>query len=189
MPRPLQHSRELAQPRNLFELRLISWPSELRLTQGASIAVTGLGLQLWVDGQHIDEPHPIDLLLLVQSLHQSGWFDIFTCGCGVGACAGIVEGIEVTHEMGMVRWSLRRPQSAGSLSDSMVSNWEKTAIPVIYKFERRQMIAAIQKCLQEISALVDGDLIRFDWCVNGPSIQEILNIDPSNPVYEILSDE
>jgi hypothetical protein len=64
---------------------------------GGTIAKTGLGLEIWVDGQHIDEPHPIDLLLLVQSLHESGWFEIFTCGCGVGGCAGIVDGIQVTH--------------------------------------------------------------------------------------------
>ena len=25
--------------------------------------------EIWVDGQHLDEPHPIDLPLLVQSLH------------------------------------------------------------------------------------------------------------------------
>ena len=189
MPEAMQLSRELAQPRNFFGLRLTSWPYEQRLTFAGSIAKTGLGLEIWVDGQHLDEPHPIDMLLLVQSLHESGWFEIFTCGCGVGGCAGIVEGIQVTHDAGLVTWSFRRPQSAGNLSDSAVSDWEKTADPVVFKFECRQMVEAIQNCLREISTLVDGDLSRVDWYVNGPSIQEVLNIDPNKPVYEILGGE
>ena len=35
--------------------------------------------EIWVDGQHLDEPHPIDLPLLVQSLHVPGCYEIFPC--------------------------------------------------------------------------------------------------------------
>lgn len=180
---------ELAQPRNFFELRVISWPCEQRQTVGASVAMTGLGLEIWVDGQHLDEHHPIDLPRLVQSLHEPGWFDISTCGCGVGACAGIAEGIDVRHEMGVVRWSFRRPQTVGSLSDSAVNVWEKTAVPIVFNFERRQMVTAIQKCLHEIADLVAGDLSRFDWYVNGLSTKEILSINPHKAFYEKLGGE
>jgi hypothetical protein len=143
MPEAMQPSCDLIQPRNFFELRLTSWPYEQRLTVGGTIAKTGLDLEIWVDGQHIDEPHPIDLLLLVQSLHESGWFEIFICGCGVGGCAGIVDGIQVTHNTGLVQWSFRRPQSAANLLGPALSEWEKTAVPVVLTFEWTQMVNAL----------------------------------------------
>ena len=185
MPEAMQLSRELAQPRNFFELRLTSWPYEQRLTFAGSIAKTGLGLEIWVDGQHIDEPHPIDLLLLVQSLHESGWFEIFTCGCGVGGCAGIVDGIQVTHNTGLVQWSFRRPQSAANLLGPALSEWEKTAVPVVLTFERAQMVKAIDDYLDAVRALVGVEPSKFEWPVHGLFVQDVVNIDVSKPFYDI----
>lgn len=119
MPENLPLSLDLAQAAscaierqafNHFALRLADGVAEgQRLDGGKSTLFTGI----WVDGKHIDEPHFVDLPLLVQSLHVPNWYEIFTCGCGVGGCAGIVDGIQVSHDGGLIRWSLRRPQSAG----------------------------------------------------------------------------
>ena len=185
MPEAVQPSCDLIQPRNFFELRLTSWPYEQRLTVGGTIAKTGLDLEIWVDGQHIDEPHPIDLLLLVQSLHESGWFEIFTCGCGVGGCAGIVDGIQVTHNTGLVQWSFRRPQSAANLLGPALSEWEKTAVPVVLTFEWTQMVNAIQDYLDAIRSLVRAEPSRFEWPVHGLSVSDVVKIDPNKPFNDI----
>lgn len=109
-------SRDLAQTSRFFELRLKARFPEGCLTD----EVTVLCSEIWVGRQHLDEPHRIDLPLLVQSLHESRWFDIFTSGCAVSGCAGIAEGIQgiqVTHEAGLATWSFspatKRRQSHG----------------------------------------------------------------------------
>jgi len=171
---------------NQFELRLADGVSEGKnLTDGT---IT-LDSEIWVDGQHLDEPHFIDLPLLVQSLHVQGQYEIFTCGRGVGGCAGIVDGIQVTHEAGLIRWSFRRPQSAGNLLDPALSEWEKTAVPVALTFERAQMLSAIQTYLDRVRALVGNRLHRFGWPVHGLSVQDVLKIDPNRPLYEIRDEE
>ncbi len=169
-------------PYNRFELRL-----EEGVAQGKTLSDGKIVLfsEIWVDGQHLDEPHPIDLPLLVQSLHVPGCYEIFTCNCGVGGCAGIVEGIQVTHDAGLVCWSFRRPQSAGNLMDPALSAWEKTAKQVTLTFDRAQMVYAVQACLETVRALVGDDPGKGDWPVYGLSVQDVLKIDPSKPFYEI----
>ena len=173
MPENLKHA---------FELRLRDG-----LAQGKTLTDEKIVLhsQIWVDGQHLDEPHAIDLPLLVQSLHVPGWYEIFTCSCGVGGCAGIVEGIEVTHDAGLVCWSFRRPQSAGDLTGSALSAWEKTATPVTLPFDRAQMSNAIHAYLETVRAVVGEDPGKFAWPVCGLSVQDMLKIDPNKPFYDI----
>ena len=174
------------QPCNCFELRLQDGVAQGRHTTDGKIT---LHTEIWVDGQHLDEPHFIDLPLLVQSLHVQGWHEIFTCGCGVAACPGIVDGIHVTHDAGLVRWSFRRPQSAANLLDPALDEWEKTAVPVDLTFERTQMLNAIQAYLDAVRALVGDEPGKFDWPVCGLSVQSVLKIDPRQPFYEIEGGE
>ena len=96
---------------NQIELRLKDGVAQGQCLTGGKIM---LHSEIWVDGKHLDEPHFIDLPMLVQSLYEQRRFDIFTCECGVGMCAGIVDGIEVKHESGLVHWSFRRPLAAST---------------------------------------------------------------------------
>lgn len=182
MPEKPPRSLDLEQPCNHFELRL-----EDGVAQGKHLTDGKITLysEIWVDGHHIDEPHFIDLPLLVQSLHEQRWFEIFTCGCGVGGCAGIVDGIQVTHHADLVRWSFRRPQSAGNLLDPALSEWEKTAVPVVLTFERAQMVKAIDDYLDAVRALVGVEPSKFEWPVHGLFVQDVVNIDVSKPFYDI----
>lgn len=41
---------------------------------------------------------------LARSIHKNGEFFIITCHCGVAGCAGIRQGIEVTHAKNQVSW-------------------------------------------------------------------------------------
>ena len=182
MPENPQLSLDLNKPCNHFELRLEDGVAQGKHLTGRKITLYS---EIWVDGNHIDEPHFIDLALLVQSLHEQRWFEIFTCGCGVGGCAGIVDGIQVTHRTGLVQWSFRRPQSAGNLLDPALSEWEKTAVPVVLVFERTQMVKAIEDYLDAIRSLVRAEPSRFEWPVHGLSVSDVVKIDPNKPFYDI----
>lgn len=128
----------------MLKKRSISDPAmacifELRLKEGVvegKYCVSGkntLHSEILVHGKRLDEPHFIDLPLLVQSMHEQRWFDIFTCGSGAAGCAGIVDGIKVIHDKGLLRWSFRQPLAAANLWDELVlEEWEKTAVPIIF---------------------------------------------------------
>lgn len=166
---------------NLFELRLEDGVAQGQTLSGGKIVLFS---EIWVDGQHLDEPHPIDLPLLVQSLHVPGCYEIFTCNCGVAGCAGIVEGIEVTHDAGLVRWFFRRPQSVSTLNPPSFDAWEKTAKRITLTFDLAQMVHAVQTYLETVRALVGNDPGKGDWPVHGLSVQDVLKIDPNKPFYE-----
>lgn len=163
------------QAKNTFELRLIDE------TSGAT---TDLDAEIWVDGQLIDEPHCIDLPQLVHSIHEPGWYEIFTCGCGVGGCAGIVEGIHVTHVDRTIQWCLRRPQSAGNLLEPALSKWEASAVPVSFEFEKRQMLAALETFLETVRVRLGSSQEHFEWAVHGFYIQDLLRLDPYKPYFD-----
>lgn len=165
---------------NRFELRLKDGVSEGKdLTNGKVM----LHSEIWVDGKFLDEPHFIDLPKLIDSIYAEGWCDIFTCSCGVGMCAGIVDGIHVTHHDNLIRWSFRRPQSAGDLLDPAVSEWEKLAIPIELNFDRSQMLSAIQAFLDKARSVIGSEPQRFAWPVHGFDVCALLSIDPSEPYY------
>ena len=171
---------------NQIELRLKGGVAQGQCLTGGKIK---LHSEILVDGKHLDEPHFIDLPMLVQSLHESGRFDIFTCGCGVGPCAGIVDGIEVQHASGLVRWLFRRPLAADSLLDPELSEWEKTAVPVSLTFDRTQMVSAIETYLDTVRTLVGDESSKFGWPVYGLSVQDVLKIDPRKPFYAIRNED
>lgn len=168
------------EPLNRFELRLKDGVAEGKSLCDGAIS---LDTEIWIDGNHLDEPHSIDLPLLIDSCHIERWYGIFTCGCGNAGCAGIVDGIHVTHQKAedLIRWSLRLPQSAGSLVDPDLSHWEKTAIPVDFAFDRTQMINAINTFLDEVRSLVGAHPERFSYPIHGHAVQDILTLDPDHP--------
>ena len=83
------------------------------------------------------------------------------------------------------RWFFRRPQSAGSLIDPALSEWEKTAKPVTLTFERTQMLNAVGAYLEMIRTTVANDAVKFCWPVYGLSVQDVLKMNPNQPFYEI----
>lgn len=166
---------------NRFELRLAD------RCAGEACRIRGqisLDAEIWVDGELLDEPHFIDLPQLVHSLHVAGWYEIYTCGCGVGGCAGIVEGIHVTHREGLIDWSFRRPQRAGNLLAPALSEWERTAVRVSFTFDKAQMLAAIEAFLDAVRAKVGTKPERFSWPVHGFYIADLLRLDPTKPYFD-----
>jgi hypothetical protein len=172
---------------SMEEIRERGQRFELRLSEKRLLAApdrdgqVSLFPEIWIDGQHLDEPHPIDLPLLVQSLHESSSYDIFTCNCGNALCAGIPEGVEVRHNGVGIRWSLKRPQSAGSLVDPAYSDWEKSSVSVEYTFLRGQMIQAVDACLDRMRTLVLANSNGYYWPVYRFDAPTLMLIEAGHP--------
>lgn len=52
----------------------------------------------------INDLEYVDLLHLRSSLDENGTFFIWTCSCGAPGCAGLFEGVRVTHSDGVTSW-------------------------------------------------------------------------------------
>ena len=94
---------------NRFELRLRPY-TEKEIEEGGEMELP-LCPEIWVDGELLDEPWPVDPRGLMCSLIAPGERFIFTCQCGMPECARIYHGFEVTHEWELIRWRFRRPVS------------------------------------------------------------------------------
>jgi hypothetical protein len=107
--------------------------------------------RILVDGVPIPEKLPVDLWRLVQSLSESGPHNVFTCSCGISACAGIAEGVDVSHEGEAVRWRYRLPQSTdgfGDDADDPHKAWLLGSEQVYNTFDRCQAIWAVFEALR-----------------------------------------
>lgn len=90
-----------------------------------------------------------------------------------------MEGIHVEHTGERIVWSLRRPLAATNLLDPAYHEWEKTAVPVRFCFDRQQMTGAIDSYLRTLRTLVAAQPKRFEWPICGFSVETIVNIDIS----------
>lgn len=117
--------RDDCKPRTRIDVRLT-------VDDGAVQAFAGIG---------------IDLCALAASARRGGEFYIGNCECGEPGCAGIWEGVQVTHTPRTVRWSIPVPyQLKEGEGDSHGS--------VIYEFERDAYIAAINRMIAAVSTLL-----------------------------------
>lgn len=82
---------------------------------------------------------------------RAQWHDVFTCGCGMAACAGIDEGVGVVHAEHTVEWVLRRPQANLLGPDPMgYRAWCETAEWHHYRFNRQQATRELTRFLDEV---------------------------------------
>lgn len=65
-----------------------------------------------VDGEPIADfsYYATSLTELKDSTIQNGNYFILTCWCGVPDCAGIEQGIQVTHNQNTVKWTIAQPK-------------------------------------------------------------------------------
>ena len=62
---------------------------------------------------------------LAKSCQTSGEMEIFTCGCGVAGCAGIYDGIRVTHTETCVEWLCPNPLADPDTDEEYPAAWIK----------------------------------------------------------------
>ncbi|BAQ63824.1 hypothetical protein GM3709_589 [Geminocystis sp. NIES-3709] len=67
---------------------------------------------IFVDGEVLTDfsYYATSLTQLSNSIVKDGEYFIITCWCGVPECAGIEQGIKVTHHQNTVKWTINQPQ-------------------------------------------------------------------------------
>jgi hypothetical protein len=127
---------------NTFKLKFSVEPFALKSTDDSENCGTQWADQeIWIDGVCVEASHIVDLNELINSLSQSGEFFIFTCECGIAGCAGIEEGVQVSHESELIHWNLLNPVSSYDIKPR--NEWRNRATKISYVFERKQMLANI----------------------------------------------
>src|SRR5690606_16812766 len=109
-----------------------------------------------INGRNIAPKRAIDLRMLAKSCQLHGEFHILTCGCGSPACAGLEEGIQVTHEEDRITW--RMPDLASSVRNESW-NTEAAGKPdhdLIYHFQADQYLEAVTQALAKARGLLSG---------------------------------
>lgn len=117
------------------------------VVRSAGGAIRAASAQLVVDGEPIPEKLPVDLHALVRALAGRGRFNVFTCGCGSAACAGVEEGVTVTRRPGRIGWDYRLPQSSDGFGSQEA--WRSASTRHHHVFDRQQVLAAVHAALLE----------------------------------------
>lgn len=68
-----------------------------------------LDIVVLIDGQMFGEDFAVDVFAFAKSCQSAGEMDLFTCGCGVSGCAGIFEGVRVSHTESSIEWQCPDP--------------------------------------------------------------------------------
>ncbi|MBV5337765.1 MAG: bifunctional (p)ppGpp synthetase/guanosine-3',5'-bis(diphosphate) 3'-pyrophosphohydrolase, partial [Deltaproteobacteria bacterium] len=105
----------------------------------------------------------MDLHALADSCRYSGVFEILTCGCGVAGCAGIYEGIRVTHGDGIINWQVPRPFSWPT-HKTLPKNITYTE----FVFDKQQYVEAICNGIKEGKKLLLYEEEKHESVETGP---------------------
>ena len=111
---------------------------------------------LMIDDREINDGFALDMRELANSCRSDGEYFILTCGCGEPGCAGIFEGITVSHHNGEVIWVVPEPlKSTPSLETDYVE----------YRFDRHIYTDAIRSGMDK-----GKNLLRYadEWIETGP---------------------
>lgn len=171
---------------NHFELRLQqNHIPENTDFQRDSHGVLHLISEIWIDGQLLDEPHPVSVNAVMQSFEKLGtrswagnWHFVFTCGCGTAACANIDEGVGAVQGEDSVEWVFRRPQANRFGSDPLgYRQWCEIAQWHHYRFDRHQVIRELIRFLDEVWLVLNTSEIEV------ASKSDVLNWFHDDPRY------
>ncbi len=174
---------------NTFELRFfVEKHTQEQIDNGEGTAL--VYQEIWIDGQHLDEPYPVSLMELTRSLFYPGEFTIFTCGCGYAGCAEIFDGIFVRHEPGVIRWQFRRPVSSrkfGTADDADgYDDWIQKATWSEYVFDRNQVLTQMISALHDIRSRTDSDA---SYCPYGFERSHLDALDPYGELTTLSYEE
>jgi hypothetical protein len=146
---------------------------QLQDSSGAAIykpSINGFfefGAEVWVDGARIEGKHSVDIFSLLRSVHEPlkrYQSNIFTCGCGVAGCAGIIDGVVVTHQGRFVFWNFRTPLNGGWGRHSE-ADWVRDSKPMRLRFLRSQLI---RECKSLLAFAKNASGNRLEACTFFP---------------------
>lgn len=138
--------------------------------------IFSFGTEIWIDGQRMESEHAIDFFDLLRSVHEPierYRSNIFTCGCGVSSCAGIIDGVSVTHHGRYVFWTFRTPLKGG-WGKHAEADWVRESNPKRLRFLRSQLLSQCVVFLRTILEVNSFDLTRCTVMTNSAPLSEVL---------------
>lgn len=131
-----------------------------------------------INGKSLAPANPIDLIHLSKSCQLSGEFFIVTCGCGDAGCAGIDDGIRVTHFDDRIIWEVPDPISYSGLSDEAAKRVTENRVYKKYSFAPKAYLLAVQEGLRIAKGLLFGDKQPIECSPDGLTPELLLALDP-----------
>lgn len=122
-----------------------------------------LDIGVLIDGEPFGRDFVSDVFAFAKSCQSAGEMDLFTCGCGISMCAGIYEGIRVSHTESTVEWQCPDP-----LADDQESDAEYPTAWRRFSFDPDRYAEAVEGCLGRLAFLAivppaPTDLPVHDW--------------------------
>lgn len=101
-----------------------------------------LNIRVRIDGEPFGQVFVADVFAFAKSCQLAGELDLFTCGCGIAGCAGIFEGIRVSHSESSIVWQC--PDPLADVEDS------ESEYPIAWRhfsFDADRYAEAVEECI------------------------------------------
>ncbi len=131
-----------------------------------------------INGENIAPENSIDLRQLAKSCQLSGEFYVVTCGCGEPGCAGIWDGIQVSHFPDRICWEVPELISVGNLNEEEYARHRINRTFRQYAFNPASYLAAVQAGLREAKHMLFGDFQPVECSPYGLDPDDLLDLDP-----------
>lgn len=119
---------------------------------------------VFINGENLAPKYPIDLRELVKSCQLSGEFFIVTCGCGVPECAGIEDGIRVSHLPDRILWDVPIPISYEGMTDEEAEWQAQNRAYKKYIFYPDDFLTHVRNSLLQAKAKLFGNVEQTIEC-------------------------
>lgn len=125
-----------------------------------------------IDGEPYGQAFVADVFAFAKSCQSAGEMDLFTCGCGISGCAGIFEGVRVTHTEAVIEWQCPDP-----LADDQDSDEEYPVAWRYFSFDPDQYAEAVEECIGRFVSLAIMPPSATNFPVHGWKIEELVDLE------------
>ena len=139
--------------------------------------VYAFGAEIWIDGHRMESELAVDFPALLTSVHEPiarYHSNIFTCQCGTSGCAGVIDGVSVTHQGRYILWNFRSPLK-GSWGKYAEADWVRDSKPRRLRFLRSQLTSQCTAFLRTILEVNSFDLTSCTVMTNKEPLSEVLS--------------
>lgn len=162
---------------DLFELKVeLRGPYQVHSDEPPSYLITQA---VWINGENLAPENPIDLRQLAKSCQMSGEFFIVTCGCGEAGCAGIDDGVRVTHFDDRLVWEVPVPLSYRGMTDAEAERHGNNRVYQRFNFDPNLYLATMQAGLREAKCLLFGEQQPVECSPDGFGPKDLLSLNPA----------
>lgn len=133
---------------------------------------------LFLNDEEFAKDFVVDLFALAKSCQLSGEFFIATCSCGEPGCAGIDEGIKVTHFYDSILWQVPEPlKYSGMKSEDIDADEEKISYRE-FKFYPEAYMQEVKQALSKIKEFIKGKSQPVELAISCIDKNQIIELDP-----------